>query len=126
MTPSDTHWSIRNRRRPAVDCLECRITPAPITLERFAVGSDAGINTQVRVYSGINTLLTTLTPYGAGFQGGVRVGTGDFNGDGIQDIVTAAGVGGGPNVKIYDGSSFAEINSFFAYAPGFGGGVFVG
>jgi hypothetical protein len=66
-------------------------------------------------------------PYGAGFQGGVRVAVGDVNGDGIADIITGAGAGAvGGHVKVFDGQSGAEIRSFFAFDPTFKGGVSVG
>src|SRR5687767_1891662 len=55
--------------------------------------------------------------YGAGFRGGVRVAVGDINGDGTQDIVTAAGAGGGPHVRIFSGVNGAELAGFYAYHP---------
>ena len=64
--------------------------------------------------------------YGAGFHGGVRVAVGDVNGDGKLDIVTAAGPGGGPHVKVFSGANGQVIRSFYAYAPTFTGGVYVG
>ena len=59
-----------------------------------------------------------------GFAGGVRVAVGDVNGDGVGDIITGAGPGGAPHVKVFDGVSLAEIRSFLAYT-GFTGGIFV-
>ncbi|OWK35984.1 Alkaline phosphatase [Fimbriiglobus ruber] len=51
--------------------------------------------------------------------------TGDVNGDGIPDLIVAAGPGGGPEVKVYDGATWQLIDSFFAYEPSFTGGVYV-
>jgi hypothetical protein len=56
----------------------------------------------------------------------VRVAAADVNGDGVADVITAAGPGGGPHVRVFDGQTNAELLSFFAYNPGFTGGVWVG
>ena len=48
---------------------------------------------------------------------------GDVNGDGLADIITGAGAGGGPQVKVYDGASFAAFESFYAFNRNFTGGV---
>ncbi len=70
-------------------------------------------------------ILHSFLAYAAGFTGGVRVAAGDVNGDGAADVITAAGTGGGPHVKVFDGLSGQLIREFFAYNPGFTGGVFV-
>ena len=49
--------------------------------------------------------------------------TGDLNGDGRADIITAAGPGGGPHVRVFSGATGGELMSFFAYNPAFRGGV---
>ena len=36
-------------------------------------------------------------PYDSVFSGGVRVASGDLTGDGIADVITAAGPGEGPH-----------------------------
>src|SRR5262249_12860667 len=71
------------------------------------------------------------------FNGGVRVSAADLNNDRVLDIVTGAGPGGGPNVKAIDGAKLGQLQSngeisdsaligqFYAYAPGFAGGVYV-
>ena len=62
--------------------------------------------------------------YDPGFHGGVRVALGPVRG-GSPDVVTAAGPGGGPHVKLFalDGT---QGPGMMAYDPAFGGGVFVG
>src|SRR5256885_837777 len=64
-----------------------------------------------------------ITP--ATFMGGVRVAVGDVNGDGTVDVLTAAGPGGGPHAKVYDGKSGTELYSFYAFDPKFTGGVYI-
>ena len=63
-------------------------------------------------------------PYGA-YTGGVRVAQGDVDGDGVQDIITATGQGGGPRIRVYSGKTGLVIDDFFAYESDFRGGVFV-
>lgn len=70
-------------------------------------------------------MLAAFSAYDSSFIGGVSVAVGDFTGDGVLDIITGAGAGGGPHVKVFDGVSFTETQSFFAFAPGFRGGVSV-
>ena len=68
--------------------------------------------------------------YAPNFLGGIQVASGcDFDGDGRDEIVTGAGPGGGPHVRVFrlnaSGNPVAELAGFFAYHPAFTGGVFV-
>ncbi len=63
--------------------------------------------------------------YAANFTGGVRVAVADVNGDGRDDIITGAGAGGGPHVRVFSGTTGQVLDSFYAYAPNFTGGVYV-
>jgi hypothetical protein len=63
--------------------------------------------------------------YAQGFTGGVRVAVGDVTGDGVPDLITAPGPGGGPDIHIYDGRSGSMIKQFFAFNPLFTGGLFI-
>jgi hypothetical protein len=108
----------------------------------IVVSADAGGGSRVAVYNGTPVALGTVPTvrqdffaYGATFFGGVRVGTGDINDDGIDDIITGAGDGGGPHIRVFDGAGMQITNnptdiggplgSFFAFDPNFAGGVFV-
>jgi hypothetical protein len=92
--------------------------------ERYAVGSDAGVPGLVRVYSQFQTLVRAFDPF-PGFLGGIRVATGDLTGDGVDDIVAAAGSGAQPAVVAYNGATFQEMYRFFAYDVFFQGGSYV-
>jgi hypothetical protein len=73
--------------------------------------------------------------YNPQFNGGVYVAAADLNGDGVLDIVTGAGAGGGPHVKVIDGTRLNELQNnaeiadsallgqFYAYAPAYSEGV---
>ena len=72
--------------------------------------------------------LSSFFAYDPGFTGGVRVAAGDVTGDGTPDIITGAGPGGGPHVKVFDARTGAEqLNLPFTFnnEPAFQGGVFV-
>jgi hypothetical protein len=91
-----------------------------------AVGADAGGPPTVNVYNTMNgNLETTFPAYDTRFLGGVRVALGDVNGDGIPDIITAPGITGGPDIRVFDGETGKIILEFMAYDPRFLGGVFV-
>lgn len=60
-----------------------------------------------------------------GFTGEIRTAVADVTGDGIVDLIVGAGPGGGPRVKVIDGSTQATILDFFAFEASFTGGVFV-
>jgi PKD domain/FG-GAP-like repeat/FG-GAP repeat len=90
------------------------------------VGADAGAGPHVKVFDRHDqTLLSSFYAFAPQFTGGVRVAAGDVNGDGYADVVTGAGPGGGPHVKAFSGKDGSVLDSFFAYAPQFTGGVFV-
>jgi RHS repeat-associated protein len=81
---------------------------------------------RVVAYSGkTGGVLRDFFAYDPSFSGGVSVAMGDVNGDGITDIITAAGAGGGPHVKVFSGVNNELLASFYAFAPGFSGGVTV-
>jgi hypothetical protein len=75
-------------------------------------------------------LLASFMAYDARFRGGVSVAVADVTGDGTKDIITGAGPGGGPHVRVFQAASstigplsISEYASFYAYNPAFLGGV---
>ena len=82
-----------------------------------------GVDPAVRVVTSMDD--RSLVPYGAALRGGVNVAMGDIDGDGTPDIITGAGPGGGPHVRVLSGVDFHELASFYAFNPSFAGGVFV-
>jgi len=67
-------------------------------------------------------VLSQFAPYGNGFQGGVRIATGDLTGDGVDEIVTAPGWSTVAVVNVYSLSGVL-LTSFDPYGPTFTGGV---
>jgi uncharacterized membrane protein len=95
------------------------VNPRPI-----AVGAGPGGAPIVRVIdadSGV--MIREIIAYSPDFTGGVTVAMGDVTGDGVPDLITGAGPGGGPHIRIFDGVSGQNVMSFFAYDPAFRGGA---
>src|SRR5688500_2280944 len=89
-------------------------------------GVNEGASPEVKLYSMPGqSVVRAFFAYDPNFFGGVRVALGDVNGDGEPDIITGAGPGGFPTVKVFNGTNGAEIRSFAAYNEAFTGGVFV-
>jgi hypothetical protein len=90
----------------------------------IATGAGPGHEPVVNVYdAGTGALVGSFEAYDPRFKGGVNVAVADMNGDGIPDIITGPGPGGGPDVRVFDGTTGAIIREFYAYDPAFGGGV---
>jgi hypothetical protein len=89
-------------------------------------GTGPGAGPHVKVFDGrTGRELYSFFAYAPTFAGGLTVSSGDVNADGFADIITGVGAGAGPHVKVFDGRTGQEISSFFAFAPGFIGGVTV-
>ncbi len=96
------------------------------TEPEFVTGTSFGGNgkSTVKLFDNNGTQQKEFFAYGDSFSGGVDVTRGDVDGDGVFEIITAAGIGGGPHIKVLkpDGSLVSE---FMAYAANFRGGVHI-
>ena len=90
------------------------LTEAISNVDIIVVGTDA-ITTRtprVRVLDA-NTRAQRfeITPFAATFRGGVRVASGDVNGDGVPDIIVAPGRGMAPQVQVFDGLTGTRLTT---------------
>ena len=96
----------------------------------MGAGSGGGPRVKV-VYGASGFLLSPYNPmmdffaYDPAFTGGVRVACGDRDGNGFDDVITGAGVGGAPNVRSFNYASIM-IDNFMAFDPALTTGIFVG
>jgi hypothetical protein len=96
----------------------------------IAAGDGGGDSFSIhRLSPGGEQLVARIVPFVQGYQGGVRVAVGDVNGDGLDDFIAGAGLGGKGRVRVFDGATLGPMAGFFGDFNPFGstyrGGVFV-
>ncbi len=93
--------------------------------QEIVTGAGPGGGPHVRIFNKNGQLIDPgFFAYNKNFLGGISVAVGDLDGDGQQEIVTGAGPGGGPHVRVFNRHG-GLINQFFAYADNFYGGISV-
>ncbi|QDU61750.1 Blue copper oxidase CueO precursor [Planctomycetes bacterium Pan216] len=118
------------------------VSGGDINLDGFCdlvVGAGAGAGPHVRAFNAVGLAeLASFYAYDPSFSGGVRVAAGDIVGDGFAAIITGAGFGGPPHLRVIDSEQLNNIlptgeiavsalmANFMAFDPDFLGGVFVG
>lgn len=89
----------------------------------FVVGRSTG-GSEIETYLGLNPTATSdFLAFSPSYTGGVYVGGGDVNGDGVPDTVVAADTGSGPTVEAFSGKDGSVLANFLAFNPAFTGGV---
>src|SRR5439155_23822312 len=96
----------------------------------LGTGAGPGGGSHVRVFDNNgNPTAVSFFAYPPGFAGGVHIAMGDVDGDGFPEIITGAGAGGGPHVRVFkfnpDTGAVSPIAGFSPCNPAFGGGVVV-
>jgi Peptidase family M23 len=88
----------------------------------YVTGAGPGGGPLVKAFDKDGKQLTSFYAYDANFSGGIDVTAADVDNDGIAEIITAAGPGGGPHIKIFKLNG-TLVKEFFAYDTNFRGGV---
>ena len=88
----------------------------------YVTGAGPGGGPLVKVLEKDGKVNKQFYAYATNFTGGVDVAVGDIDDNGVDEIITSPGVGGGPHVKVFkaDGTLLKE---FFAYGMNFYGGI---
>jgi hypothetical protein len=92
--------------------------------DEIITGAGPGGGPHVRIFDRQGNVIGQFFAYAQTLRSGITVASGDINGDGTDEIITGAGPGGGPHVRIFDRQGNV-IGQFFAYAQDFRGGVAV-
>jgi hypothetical protein len=98
------------------------ILAQPAVAGRVAVGT----SNSALVYGSAGQVLLRALPFGANYNAGVRVASGDINGDGVPDLVAGSGPGSSANVRLIDGKTAAEIATINPFESTFQGGAMDG
>ena len=89
----------------------------------------AGNSGVVKVIDGFTGVAkATIQAFPVGYKAGVRVATGDVNGDGVSDIITAPGPNGATTLRVFDGTNGTKLLGQlgeFAHGMPLAGGVTV-
>ncbi|VTS04758.1 choice-of-anchor Q domain-containing protein [Tuwongella immobilis] len=92
----------------------------------FAVGPGAGGGRTVIVYDAAGSERFRVDVFSEGYNQGVRVATGDIDGDGIDDLIVGSGPGVASVIEVYSGAAGnLLLYTFQPFESSFLGGVFV-
>jgi hypothetical protein len=90
--------------------------------DEIITGAGPGGGPHLKILKSDGTLIKEFFAYEEAFRGGVNLAVADMNGDGKAEIITGAGAGGGPHVRVFNADG-TQVVEFFAYAANFKGGV---
>lgn len=81
--------------------------------------------TKIYRYNDNQTVLGEFRAYGAGVETGANITAHDIDYDGKAELIVGPGLGGGPQVRIFEKDGSSVYNDFFAYQENFRGGAYV-
>ncbi|EKD33533.1 MAG: hypothetical protein ACD_76C00007G0004 [uncultured bacterium] len=129
VTVLEDNGTIKAQFFPYTDKYKMGINFAVADLEgdgtfEIITGTERGGGPQIRIFNTFGVLINPgFFAYDKAFRGGVDVAVGDLNGDGTQEIIAGAGVGGGPHVRVFNKNGVLINPGFFAFDQNFRGGV---
>jgi sugar lactone lactonase YvrE len=88
------------------------------------VAASAGGGPHVTVHTYLGALKGNFMAYATTFRNGIRVAVGDFDGNGVDEIITGPETGS-PHIQSFTGKGHRINPGFYAYDPNFKGGVSV-
>jgi hypothetical protein len=106
----------------ALKAVKAALATIKETDEYFVIAPKSGMNSKIKLIDKNGKVLKEFSAYNSDFIGGVNISTGDINNDNQEEIITTPGLGGGPQVLVYD-TEGNLLSQFFAYDKNFRGGV---
>ena len=97
-------------------------SPFPLQKGNILVSPMSSFKPEIKTFKEDSNFVKSFFAYNEKFLGGVSIASADTNGNGDGEIITGAGPGGGPHVRVFrqDGT---PIGGFMAYPTTFKGGV---
>lgn len=89
--------------------------------EKLLVSPQGGMASLIKITDQDGKIDKEFYPFDK-FKGGVSLASGDLNNDGEQEIIVAAGPGGGPHIRVFNINGELK-GQFFAFNKTFRGGV---
>ena len=90
--------------------------------EKLLIAPQSGYQSLIKITDQDGKVEKEFLAFDKKFKGGVNLAAGDINGDGQEEIIAAAGPGGGPHVKIFNFNGELK-GQWFAFKNDFRGGV---
>lgn len=92
------------------------------------IGSGQGIVPSVSVFSGARPgqAIGSFFAFPPSYRGGLTLTLQDYNNDGKLDILAGTASGRNPQVRVFNGRTYRQIDSFFAAVGGFNGPIALG
>lgn len=92
------------------------------------IGSGSGIVPTVTVFSGARPgqAIGSFFAFPQNYRGGLTLTVQDYNNDGMLEILAGTAGGKNPQVRVFNGKTFRQIDSFFASVGGFAGPISLG